>query len=253
MKCKQIFGMIVVCLFFWGAVGAQAEDADYLKLAGVGVMLSSSPYKGEDSKVFGAPIGIWRNDRFFLEGIKAGMILAEDDMFRADAVFSPRFMGYENGDVPILQGMEDRDWSIDGGVQFKWKIPEVDNLDAHVAVLTDVLGRHDGYEVQAGLSKILGKKYFQLVPSIGVKWQSEELNDYYFGVRSSEAIAGRPSYGPDGGLNYYANLSVYTGFSKDWFVLIRGGMEWLSSEIKDSPLVDEQTVYSGMLGIAYRF
>lgn len=229
------------------------QDANYFKLVGAGVLVSSSPYKGEDTKVFGAPIGVWRNQRFFLEGIKAGVILAESETFRADVLFGPRFMGYESGDAPILDGMQDRDWSVDGGLQFKWKVQQVDQLDFNLALVTDILGRYDGYEVDAGFRKIFSAKYYQVIPGLGVKWQSEELNEYYFGVRSSEAVAGRPEYSPDGGLHPYANLTVYTGFSKDWFVLIRGGVEWLSDEIKNSPLVDEQTVVSGMMGVAYRF
>lgn len=229
------------------------EDGDYLKLAGAGVLVSTSPYEGGDSRVFGAPVGIWRNKRFFLEGIKGGVIVAENQTFRADLIAVPRLMGYDSGDAPILDGMQDRDWSLDGGVQLKWKVPEVNDLDFHLALVADLLGTHKGYEADAGLSRIFPAKYYQLVPRIGLKWQSGEINDYYFGVRADEATAGRPAYSSGGGLNYYANLGVYTGFSKDWFVLIRGGVEWLADEIRGSPLVDENAVFSGMLGIARRF
>jgi outer membrane protein len=229
------------------------EDGGYLKLAGAGVLVSTSPYQGGDSRVFGTPVGIWRNERFFLEGLRGGVILAENKTFRVDLIAAPRLMGYDSGDAPILDGMPDRDWSLDGGLQLKWKVPEVSNMDFHLALVADLLGRHKGYEADAGLSKVFSAKYYRLVPRIGLKWQSEEINDYYFGVGAAEAAAGRPAYSSGGGLNYYANLGVYTGFSEDWFVLIRGGVEWLADEIRDSPLVDENAVFSGLLGIARRF
>lgn len=230
-----------------------AEEKEQINLVGAGVLVSTSPYEGDDSKTYVVPIGVWRNERFFIEGIKGGVIVSESDDFRADILVTPRLMGYSSDDATILNGMKDRDISVDGGVQLKWKMPFSNNLDLSVAAIHDLLGVHDGYEIHTELTKVFPFKFFQIVPKVGVKWLNEDIVDHYFGVTGEEITQSRPQYGGHGTFNPYGNVSLYMAIHPKWFIIVRAGAEMLGDEIQDSPLVDEDVTYNGVIGLTRRF
>jgi len=231
----------------------QEEQRDQINLAGVGALISTSPYEGVDSHVFAVPIGVWRNEKFFIEGIKGGVIFAESDTFRAAALVMPRLMGYSSDDAPILNGMKDRDLSLDGGVQLRWKVPYSENLSFSLNVMNDLLAEHDGHEISAEISKVFKYSFFQIVPNVGVKWLNEDIVDHYFGVTGEEITATRPQFGGHDTFNYFGNISLYMAVHPKWFIIVRAGAEILGDEIQDSPLVDEEITYNGVLGLTYRF
>jgi len=151
---------------------------------------------------------MWENEDFFIRGNKAGKkwegIVSELDLYIA-----PRFMGYDDDDSDELSGMEDRDYSLDVGVQFHWKFQDLEGLSLSTSFAGDALGENEGLEATAELAYFMDFKPLFIKPSIGVQWQSENMVDYYYGVMSSEVTASRGQYSPDSAVNGKVGLDVY--------------------------------------------
>lgn len=93
-----------------------------------------------------------------------------------------------------------------------------------------------------------------VTPGIGVEWNSQNQNKYYYGVSDSEAQrSGLNSYKPDDSWNPYLELTVSYSLTDNLSVYGTGRYSHLSNEIKDSPMVDKS--WTGLLstGVMYRF
>ena len=91
-----------------------------------------------------------------------------------------------------------------------------------------------------------------LTPGIGVEWNSDNQNEYYYGVSQHESRrSGMRSYDPDSSWNPYLELSANYRFLGDWSVYGIARYTRLSDEITDSPMVDKS--WSGLIstGITY--
>jgi len=227
---------------------SKASEDEITNMAGIAVYVYKSPYRGESIRVGGAPVIYWKKDRFFVRGSYAGVIVAHNDELELNVHLAPRLMGYDASETGYLNGMEDREWSLDIGTELAWQIPKLDGASLSLSFVNDILGESDGREVTLSFSKM-----FDFKPGISIEWQSEETIDHYYGVRGSEATAARPSYSPDDAMNYSVNLDFYMGLSKDWLLVSSLKFNFLDDEISDSPIVDEDYTIMGLLGITRMF
>jgi outer membrane protein len=251
MKKIILAGLMILLSSPFLAMAEETEEKN--NVIGAGVVIASSPYEGDDANVYPFPIVKWRNERFFVEGIKGGVIVYENDDVRGDVFLSPRLMGYDADDSEYLNGMENREYSMDGGVRFKWFIPNFEKFALQASFATDLLGEHHGHEATAGFSKELKGDIYSATPSIGVKWQSENLADYYYGVRDIEGTATRRFYESGDAFNYYADLNFNLGLSEELVLVTYFGVEFLADDITDSPIVEDDVILTGVVGIAKRF
>ena len=62
------------------------------------------------------------------------------------------------------------------------------------------------------------------------------------------------AYRPNGGLHHVSGtLSVVYVLSRRWAILSLGGVDGLSGEAQDSPIVRRREQYWGITGLAYQF
>ena len=148
--------------------------------------------------------------------------------------------------------MDDRDWSVDGGVALNWRTRV--GLFA-VSGVTDLFGKHDGQELDFSYTVLFEKAEFTFIPSVGVRYKSDNLVDYYYGVEGDEvrfdARVSRPAYEADDALDPYLRLAVRRKITERWSLLGAVQYEWLDSEITDSPIVDDNYEASLLLGVLY--
>jgi MipA family protein len=219
-----------------------------IELLGIAYLSRTDVYKGK--KEDGMPIPIIRGSykRFYLDADNLGYLLQENQKVSLSLIASPRFMGFEDDDSPALSGMSDRDWSLDGGFNLELKNKY---FNSKLEILSDILGRHDGIQGRITFSK----KFFRgrVVPRIGVEWQSKDLVDYYYGVRPNESRAGRPEYQGQRTINYMVGSSIRMLLKEQWVLFINLDYKFFGSQIKDSPIVDEDGKFTYILGISYRF
>lgn len=260
---KNILLILVVCLCSFSAIAQDLQPAEttagsptqrIFKL-GAGFLSLQKPYKGMDSNCYGIPFIFYRDQKLTLFGPMASYsFFGEDNRWAFQGLARIRTEGYDEEDSRFLNGMDDRDRTLELGL--RW----MQNLDFAVMSLDfshDVLDEHRGYEFKMTLRKsirnILDMKSLTLTPSAGINWRSKQLNDYYYGVRPSEAAAGRPAYEVDGCVTYQTGLQVDYKLSEKWSLMGMVNIEWLDSEITDSPIVEDDYAVSVLLGAMYGF
>lgn len=246
--------MGMVCFFF--AVAAYAQEnigTEHQNVVALAMISRSRPYKDLDAEMMVVPAIMWQYKRFFIEGAKAGFIVKQEADVRFDLFVEPRFMGYDADDGSFLNGMEDRTYSLDGGIRFKKAFPLLEAVSITSTVVADMLSEHEGYQADVDLARPVNIAGFRLTPRIGVRWQSEELVEYYYGVRPEEVSGERTEYHPDDAINFLAHLQATAEVTGGWVVFAGMGLELLSDEIRHSPLLEDDYIISAMLGVTKRF
>lgn len=227
--------------------------------AGLGVVVAPKPYKGYDDEVFLIPLILYESGNFYARGKNLGYTLMERDVsifdrqmtWSFDIIGELRFDGYEDDDATIFRGMDDRDWTIEAGLATQIRDRELGFL--RFGWLMDILSRHEGHELRLTYGKRFQMDKLGLTPSVGFSWESSEVIDYYYGVRSSEAIVGRPAYSPGADITWFTNLQVTYEIDERWSLFSLVGWEFFGGDVKDSPLVDDDNSFSGIFGFLYEF
>lgn len=253
MKIEAIMAAALIC----GATAIKgwADEAKPLEkpskrevFVGAGAVISSKPYKGVDPKIYPVPMFGYEGERLYLRGVGGGYRLFRKGGWSLGPVLQPRFDGYESDDSSDLAGMEDRDWTVDGGVGLSWL---TDYGLIGLSWVTDLFGKHDGQEVELSYTALFSKGGFDFIPSVGLRYKTDNLVDYYYGVKSDEARAGRPSYEADAATDPFVRVAVRRKLVGKWSLLGAVQYEWFDSEIKDSPIVDQSQDVSFVAGVLY--
>ena len=90
-------------------------------------------------------------------------------------------------------------------------------------------------------------------PFAAAIWQSGQLTNYYYGVRGVEATAARPAYKVDSAVLLQVGMRASYRLTDAWSLTGQVAVTRLADEISDSPIVEDDYVASGFLGIGYRF
>jgi outer membrane protein len=221
--------------------------------AGLGLALrvENSPYRGGDTRTDMVPIYVYEGKRVFLEAHRFGLKLDEKPESRFDLFLAYRFEGFPYDRMPAsLAGMANRSPGLDLGIGYQYRRPWGTLFGE---LLHDVAGGSDGTEFRIGYNYDWALGNLKLKPQIAFAARNGSLNNYYYGVRPSEATATRPAYEPGSGVNTELGLSAVYRLSARWRVLAGLSAKRLSSGIRESPIVQNRTQLAGLLGLAYDF
>lgn len=207
-------------------------------------------YKDIERENFAPPFLSYESKWISFAGPRLDLKLPSDDAVSFRLRLAYIGDGYNTNSSSVFAGMEDRKRSAWGGGAVVWRTP-VANLSAEV--LSDLQGYSNGTRAAVRAEHRFGFGRFGVSPRAGVQWFDSKYVDYYYGVKASEARAGRAAYqgqatyGLDAGLRFdYTPVLPHTVFL-DVNTLQYG------SEILNSPLVDKPTQISVSLGYVYRF
>jgi outer membrane protein len=207
----------------------------------------------------------WFGKRWFFDNGDVGLMVIDRDhytvdlvgRFNNDRVFfnktNSKFISVGDGaDKPILEKVEvpDRDYAVEVGVEL---LADGDWGYFQATAFQDVSGTHGGYELFADYSYPVRRQRWFYEPSFGVSWKSEELNDYYWGVREDEANILFPAYSAGAGLNTHARFLVSYQINRNWAFVAVGEYERINSEAADSPIVKEKDVLGIFAGFKYEY
>lgn len=242
---KECAGFRLVALLLCVAGYAHAEDEarEYRPWhLGVGGIVQDQPYAGVDSETTGFPVIGYFGERLHVFGPRANYLLLGNDTFSLKAGALVRFSSYEPEDSAALQGMEEREMTVDAGFS---GTAEGDWGQLELGVLTDVLDRHSGQEVRLSYGYELGDRNLSVTPFAGLRWMSADLADYYYGVRPAEATPARPAYEVSSTTSAFAGATARYRLGERWSLF--GMLAWqrLEDEVHESPIVEDDR--SGML------
>lgn len=220
--------------------------------AGVGVIASTSPYRGNHPVFVPIPMLSYVGERLSVTGPKVAWRLGRAAGTSLSAVASYQFAGLlSRQDDKYFDGMHDPRGTVEAGLELQVPLPG--GLRGQVTAKTDMLGVFDGQEVGLSLSRRLTFGDWSVSPGVGGAVLSEKMADYYFGVRAEEARADRPAYSPEAAVMWGPRLMI------QWRVTERVGfislcsVDVLGSEITGSPLIEETVVVSTMTGFSWQF
>lgn len=122
----------------------------------------------------------------------------------------------------------------------------------HLSAFADVSGAHDGYEVAATYGIGFVRRRWYVEPSVGIRYKSEKLNDYYWGIRADEQSEAFPAYSADAGWNVLGRIKASYYLSERWSAAIAVEYERLNDASADSPIVGDDEVIGFFAGLGYR-
>lgn len=245
-------------LFLGQAVMADEFSVDTGKrpfTLGLAAMYKDKPYRGYDSseKKSLVPVVLYEGQHFFARGSTIGWDFMDSDVLELAVIGEFLNDGYDSGDSDFLRGMSDRDPSFGLGGHVIWK---PDNLGLKLAAVTDMADNSDGTQVRGEVFYTHKTGDLLLKPYAGFVWQDEDYNDYYYGVRLRESLLpiGRYAYSADDDINYRLGaVAVYQKKTSPWMYIAGLRFDFLGDEIDDSPIVDDDTELTAVLGVAYTF
>ena len=246
MKYILLFTLLFASLF--------AEEKKEKVTIGAGPYIQTQPYKGVEDILVPSPVFFFDNSLFYVRWTRFGMYFLGDKGEEFSWAFSltaqPRTFGYKTKNVSYLQGMTDRETSLEGGLAFSALYKDA-NLE--LLALTDILGRPDlwVYTLNIGYEYALGKTTFY--PSFGATYQSDKFVNYYYGVNPSETALTRPLYTPKGGTLLTAQTYINYALTQSYDILFNARADFMPPSATNSPIVAENVIYSGMISLLYTF
>ncbi|MCD9004796.1 MipA/OmpV family protein [Luteimonas sp. XNQY3] len=227
---------------------------------GLGVSAKDTAYAGEDIQLRPAPLVNFQGKRFYWQGVTLGMHLWKTSDFSLDAVVSGRFDGFDSDDLGreelAANGVDfdrlgDRDDAADAGIAARWGW---DAHQLHVRALADITDTSGGYELSAdyGYRVRLGRT--TLIPGVGVRWMSDDMANYYYGVAPGETFAG-VGYQPDAALVPHVGVAFSHPLAGKWRLQGLLRYQFLPNELTDSPLLERDASGAAQLviGVARGF
>lgn len=250
----KIINSLITVGFLIGAQQAYATDKnDEPELSwgvGLGIISGDEGYTGLGSDSTAVPIFIVNYGNFYLMGPKFGYQLYGNDNYTFGLTGNYRLDGYEAEDSPSLTGMDDRDGTLDLGIEYSY---DTGFGKIGVEVVADTLGTHEGYQADVSFSYPINFDNGQLSPYIGAEYRSDDLVDYYYGVKSTEVTQMRQFYQADSAVNTVMGIrsTWFSGPHHRFVAMLQ--LKAFDDSIKDSPIVDADYAYNMIFGYAYVF
>ena len=226
---------------------------------GLGVAAIDNGYVGQGAKLTPIPLVSYEGQHFFFRGITAGIHLLKSDSIALDAVITPGFGGINASDFSRADlarrginrdSLQDRSRSIDAGLQATWK-GSAGQLKFEAT--SDISGNSKGQEYSLGYGYALRMGAFTVTPSAGVKFLSNKVANYYYGILPEEVRRGLPNYRPGAALIPEIGVSLSRPIGPKWALIINAKYSELPNKISNSPLVDGNNTTSVFVGFSRAF
>lgn len=218
---------------------------------GAGVGTSNHFYNG-DSITFPIPVFDVRYDNFFISGWTMGY-----DIYNEDDLTMSLFLNPLDG-FPIkgskmdsgYKNIDERKTQAAVGMVVSYKLDFYD-----MTALVAVSGGERGMKGETRIFKPFRvTDSFALIPSIGASFYSSDYTDYYFGIDSNELDRKiTETYSPSTAYSIGLNLSAEYYLNDKITLLAFLSADKFSSEISDSPIIDNSTLFLMGVGAKYSF
>ncbi|WP_336997703.1 MipA/OmpV family protein [Leclercia sp. M50] len=219
--------------------------------AGVGVI--NSPYKQYDRDFYPVPVITYEGDNFWFRGLGGGYYLWNDqtDKLSIMAYYDPTHFKPGDSDNRQLRQLDKRKSTMMAGISW---VHNTQYGFLRTALAGDTLDNSNGYIWDLAWLYRYNNGGLTLTPGIGMEYNSDNYNDYYYGVSRKEARrSGLRSYDADDSWQPYLELTASYKFATDWNVYGTGRYTRLSDEVKDSPMVDKSWTGLMSVGVTYSF
>lgn len=242
------------------ACNASAAESSSRWGLGLGAVVSDNPYAGRSTRYRPFPLITYDSDRFFFEGITAGVHVLDTRALEIDFLIEANLDGMDAEDFGARELaangidralLEDRKDSADAGFEmsFSGRYGEL-----KFQALADVLDASGGYEASAsyGVPFVLSER-LELTPSVGAKWLSADRADYYYGILDEEIARGVRSYRPGSVVIPEVGVDLQYRLADRWLLLGNVKYRALPGKVEDSPLLDSGQSVRMFIGVLRAF
>ncbi|ECU3284698.1 MipA/OmpV family protein [Salmonella enterica subsp. enterica serovar Javiana] len=243
--------LLAICMLSALSLNEALAESNLTLGAGVGVV--EHPYKNYDAQAYLFPAISYDGDHFWFRGLGGGYYLWNDtaDTLSVTAYWQPLFFKPSDSDNCQLRLLDKRKSTMMAGISWSH---HTQYGFLRTTLAGDVLDNSNGIVWDAAWLYRYVNGDFTLTPGVGIEWNSQEQNEYYYGVsRKESAHSGLQQYKPDDGWAPYLEVSANYRFAGDWGIYGTARYTRLSDEVTDSPMVDKS--WNGLFstGISYRF
>ncbi len=221
---------------------------------GLSLSGSQSPYTGGENSLIGYPVltsfrdSAFTDDWLLIRDGDLGIRWVSKNQWELGLVGRIQTLGLGTGDSPELVGLDDREWGLELAPIVGYRgWPVHINFKSY----TEILGRHDGWISQLAFSLPRERDWGYLVPSVELIHQNSDYANYYFGVSPSESTPSRPAYQAGDALNTALKLRWGYRITDQWLLYGSVRLEFLDSEITNSPIVEKDELWSASISLAY--
>lgn len=218
---------------------------------GASVIVGDKGFRNYDSQTQIYPAVFYEKNKFYIHGNQLGVNLIKDN--KQELALNALYSGesYDADDATgAYQGLDDRDNSIMLGASYQHRVP-YGALRGQVA--TDVSGNSDGTIARVSFGTRIPVQDWTLLPNIGLQWQDDKYNDYYYGVTAQEsARTGIAQYTAKSSIQPFASLTASYQLTPLINLFATPSVTYYADEINDSPKIDSRTSWATTLGITYK-
>lgn len=282
---------VIIILFGGYAAAASAVDCDIdpdacaeigkwqISLA-LGIGVRTNPVlNNDDIPLIVLPQINYNGERLFIQNLDLGFIVFEDDRRQFNILVTPSYdqvffnrwdarnfviedvrLSADTGFVgPAIESKNEqidtdelRKRRMAGLAGFEYN-NTLDGFDLQFQVLQEFTGLHHGQEVRLAVTKNYHIDKHNLALSMGAIWQSGEVLDYYYGLKEGEAGLSDYRYKPGGDTSGVIRFDWGYELTKNWSLRLTTAYRQLASEIRNSPIVDDDKVITVFAGGVYHF
>ncbi|HJR69711.1 MAG TPA: MipA/OmpV family protein [Gammaproteobacteria bacterium] len=276
MNAASVASFLLVGMSLLGVTADACAESQWRLGVAVGHGVRTNPLIQSDDIPVAVDLDIaWFGERFYFDNFDAGFTVIDSDAVTVNAVgrINSDRVFFGKTDTRLVQigaaigqatvsapgallaqptelAVPDRDYAVELGIEVladgRWGRLQ---LAAH----HDASGTHDGYEIFLDYGYGWRRQRWSIEPSVGFAYKSDELNDYYWGVRPEEAGAALPAYRAGSGVNPHVKLAASYQMTRHWSVAIAAEYERLATEAAASPIVADRDVVGYFAGAHYRF
>lgn len=218
----------------------------------------SNPLIGrpKSKRIFSSDLDIsYYGENFFFDDV-VGYTLYANDNFMFNSIASPtedfilfNDFTYEIDDVPELRALEERNPSLNGGVELifngKWG-------EFVMQLQTDLLGIHKGHIADFSYAQIFSGSKWDIRPTVGLIWKSSNYVDYFYGVSATDARAtSLPEYDGRAALNWYFSIEARYQIIEDWNFVTAYYVQYADEGMADSPLLESDRYIEALAGVEW--
>lgn len=243
-KTLAIIASAMVC--------AHSAQAGNLSL-GAGVLVTPEPYRGYQTRVYPVPIINYEDDNFYFRSLTAGYYLWNDQQNQLSvmAYYLPQSFKPGDSDDERMKRLDKRRGTLMAGLAYSYN---AEWGTIRTALSADTLNNSNGMLGDVTYLHRFMLDNWTLVPGVGVTWSSKNQTDYYYGVSDNESRrSGLDSYSAGNSFAPYVELTANYRFNPNWNAFMTGRYISLSSEVKDSPMVDKSYTAILLTGVSYNF
>lgn len=244
--------LLILLLTFTFVIAQEKKQAITI---GLGPYIQSQPYKDVADIILPSPVIFFDNGLFYIRWSRAGFYFLgeknDDYAWGFSITGQPRPNKYEADDSEILSGMDEKKSSVEAGLAFS---ASMNNSYIESMLLTDILDRYESwiFKTEIGYDFELGN--FSFYPSLIIIYQSSDFINYYYGVSKDESISSvHNEYTPSNGWQVGAQTYIKYPFTDKLSALVNIRADKLSSQATNSPIVEDDYIYSGLLSLIYTF